>query len=406
MVNQQTGERELAYVVTIDEIKPIQGYDRVEYARTNGWWVVVRKGQFSVGDLAIYFEIDSKVPQMECFKFLASKHYKIKTQKMCKVISQGLLMHPDDFGWTCANGEIKTNEGDTYHLGDFVTTKLGVTYADADDQARKTQKSDPEAKYRAMSQRHSDLFKKKPIRWLMKRDWGKKILFVFFGKKKNNIPTHFPTKFAGVSKTDQERVENMPWILKNKNPWIKTLKIDGTSSTYILERKRWPHKNEFYVCSRNVRQLTPDQKCYHDDNVYWNMAYKYKIQETLQFILDMNPELKWVALQGETCGVGVQGNPHKVPDTRFYGFHYTDSKIGRWNPLNAKIKFEAFNIPWVPIVDDNYILPDTMEKFKASADGRCEIPDSCGLREGYVYYSTLNPEQSFKNVSAQYLLKH
>ena len=36
-------KRALAYVVTIDEIKPIEGYDRVEYARTNGWWVIISK---------------------------------------------------------------------------------------------------------------------------------------------------------------------------------------------------------------------------------------------------------------------------------------------------------------------------------------------------------------------------
>ena len=57
-------KRALAYVVTIDEIKPIEGYDRVEYARTNGWWCVVKKDAFKVGDLCVYFEIDSKLPEI------------------------------------------------------------------------------------------------------------------------------------------------------------------------------------------------------------------------------------------------------------------------------------------------------------------------------------------------------
>ena len=52
-----------------------------------------------------------------------------------------------------------------------------------------------------------------------------------------------------------------------------------------------------------------------------------------------------------------------------------------------------------------YILPDTMEEFKLSADGPCEAPDAQGLREGYVYRSQ-NGEQSFKNVSREYLMKH
>lgn len=91
-------ERELAYIVTIDEIRPIEGYDRVEYARTNGWWVIVKKDQFKVGNLAVYIEVDSKVPSDNpAFDFLEKRDYKVKTQKMCKVISQGLLMSLEDF---------------------------------------------------------------------------------------------------------------------------------------------------------------------------------------------------------------------------------------------------------------------------------------------------------------------
>ena len=97
MINPQTQQRELAYVVKIDDIRPIEGYDRVEYAKTGGWWVVVKKDQFKIGDLAIYIEVDSKVPEIEPFMFLEKKKFKVKTQKMCKVLSQGLLMHPEDF---------------------------------------------------------------------------------------------------------------------------------------------------------------------------------------------------------------------------------------------------------------------------------------------------------------------
>ena len=31
------GKRALAYVTTINEISPLDGYDRVEYARVGGW---------------------------------------------------------------------------------------------------------------------------------------------------------------------------------------------------------------------------------------------------------------------------------------------------------------------------------------------------------------------------------
>ena len=98
MLNKKK-ERELAYVVKIDNILPIEGAERVEQAVVGGWHIMVRKNQFKIGDYAIYFEIDSKVPEREPYMFLADKHFKIKTQKYIKgtVISQGLLMSFDDF---------------------------------------------------------------------------------------------------------------------------------------------------------------------------------------------------------------------------------------------------------------------------------------------------------------------
>lgn len=39
-------ERELAYLVKIDAVTPIPGYDRVELAHVGGWTIVVGKGEF------------------------------------------------------------------------------------------------------------------------------------------------------------------------------------------------------------------------------------------------------------------------------------------------------------------------------------------------------------------------
>ena len=181
MLNPITNQRELAYIVTIDEIRPIPNYDRVEHARVGGWWVIVKKDQFKVGDPAIYIEVDSRVPEEEPFMFLAAKHFKVKTQKMCKVLSQGLLMHPNDFGWEAQNDNlggytILTNKPHQYfEVGSFLTEELGITYADAADNKRKANSAD---KYKLMAQRHGKLFAKQPFRWLMKREWGKKLLFV------------------------------------------------------------------------------------------------------------------------------------------------------------------------------------------------------------------------------------
>ena len=412
MLNSKN-ERELAYVVRVDDIKPIEGRDRVECAVVGGWTIMVRKGQFHPGSLGIYFEIDSQVPEKEPFMFLAQKKFKIKTQKYKtpngQFWSQGLLMAPEDFNWymndiRTAIIEMDATNDEGYHAVDnesrFLTKRLGVTYAVAEDNARKSGSMD---KYKKMAQRRPKLFAKKPIRWLMRRNWGKKLLFVLFGKKKDKA-TSFPTQFPFVHKSDEERVECMPWILEDKEPWVKTLKIDGTSSTYILEKKG-KHKFEEYVCSRNVRQLTPSQKNYHTDiegNVYWMMADKYKIFDFLKSYLIEN-NLNYVCLQGETAGPSLQGNPHKFKEICFFGYNFIRSDTGRMNSIEAAKICNAAGIPWVPIADEAYILPDDMETLKLDADGPCLIGE--GPREGWVYRS-LDGQRSFKNVSRQYLLKH
>ena len=397
-------KRKLAHVEKIAWIKPIEGADNIELVGILGWVCITKKGEFKPDDTCIYFEIDSKLKETEWSEFLRPKHFKIKTMKLSKfkVISQGLALPVS---------AIPELQGKELEIGQDVTDLLGVTYSVDEDNIRKSNTVNPNDKYNSMASRHQKLFKKKPFKWLMRRPWGRKLLFIFFGKKKDK-PLVFPTHFEFVHKTDETRCENIPWILEDKQPYIVTTKVDGTSSTYILERKnrnliqkilRRP-KFEFYVLSRNVRQMTPDQNCYHDDNVYWNMEFKYNIRDFLQSQLDANDKLTYVCLQGETAGVGVQGNPHKLKDTQFFGFNYIDSINGRWNSEKAKELCSRYGIQWVPVISNNYILPDTMEELKLQADGQCEVPGSSGLREGYVYRS-LDGKSSFKNVSRKYLLK-
>ena len=384
-------KRALAYVVTIDEIKPIDGYDRVEYARTNGWWVIISKNDnLHVGDKCVYFEVDSKVnANDERFAFLEKKNYKIKTQKMCKVISQGLLMPLSLFP--------ELNDAD---VNTDVTETLKVTYAVEEDNARKGN-GDPNAKYKSMAARNQKIFKQKWARWLMRREWGRKLMFVFFGKKKDK-PLAFPTHFPFVHKTDEERCENMPWVLGYERPLIVTEKLDGTSSTYILERKG-RNKFEFYVLSRNVRQMNVDQKCYHDKNIYWDMAFKYNIEQNLKGYLEANPDLKYVCIQGESVG-SVQGNPLKLNEDDFYAFNFIRSDIGRVSSIDGEKIVNTMGIKWVPILDTNYMMPTDMEEFKNFATAK-SVVNSAVYREGIVLRDPTN-DFSFKNVSREYLLKH
>ena len=382
-------KRALAYIAVIEEIKEIPGYDRVEHARIGaGWWVIVSKNDnFNVGDKCVYFEVDSKVPSSDTrFAFLENRNYKIKTLKMCKVYSQGLIMPLSAFP-----------EFESLDVHTDVTDKLKVTYAVEEDNSRKN--FDPDAKYKSMTARHKNIFKKPWARWMMRRSWGRKVMFFFFGKKKDK-PLAFPTKFPFIHKTDEERCENMPWVLGYERPLVVTEKLDGTSSTYILEKSG--RKYEFYVLSRNVRQKDEKQDCYHDHNIYWDMAFKYDIEKHLKDYLDEN-HLDYVCIQGESVG-SVQGNPLKLKEDDLYVFNFIRSDKGRIPSVDGRSIVESWGMKWVPILDENYHVPSDMEEFKLYAEAKSVVNPNVD-REGVVLRDPTN-DFSFKNVSRKYLLKH
>ena len=399
-------ERELAYVVLIDGIEPIPGYDRVEHALVGGWRVIVQKDQFKVGDPAIYFEIDSRVPaDKECFAFLEKRHYKVKTLKMCKTLSQGLLMHAEDFGWHIARTFdtvcIVDSEQISHFANDesrFLTQKLGVTYADDEDNSRKAPSVD---KYKKMAQRHPSIFKKSWARWLMKRTWGRKLMFMFFGKKKDK-KNGWP---SWVSKTDEERVQNMPWIINDTGKWIATEKIDGTSTTFTMKRGKFGRK-QFYVCSRNVCFGEENKPCYYDTNVYWEMAKKYKMYNVLSALLNnCFPDAEWVTIQGETYGATVQKRDYSLEGRDFMAFNLITSAHGRYGTMEMIEYLKPF-VPCVPIVETNIDFTDkfaTVEDMLLYAEGDSVVDGK--PREGIVFRST-DGTKSFKAVSNSFLLKY
>ena len=109
--------RKLATIRKIDALTPIVGADAIECAAVGGWKVVVKKGEYTVGDLAVYCEIDSWIPT-ELAPFLSKgkepRVYegilgeRLRTVKLRGQLSQGLLLPLEP---TCANIESELFEG-------------------------------------------------------------------------------------------------------------------------------------------------------------------------------------------------------------------------------------------------------------------------------------------------------
>ena len=413
MLNPNTNQRELAYIVKIDNIEPIVGSDNCEAAVVGGWKVMVRKETFKPGDLAVYFEIDSHVDTNKPeFAFLEKKHGNVKTQKYTfggknpGFYSQGLLMSAEDFSGMCyqdGDGRMYLHFGKDSIFGEnidmpegtFLTEKLGVTYAEPEDNKRKA-KVNPDAKINAALNRYPKIAK----RWgrVIKRNKIlRKLFLIFFGRKRD--ARNWP---QWVVKTDEERVQNMSWILNDKSEWIATEKLDGTSTTFTMKRGKFG-KNDFYICSRNVVFDNPNKACFYDTNVYVEMAEKYNVKEVLTNILNENKDLEWVTIQGETFGASIQKRDYGMTDHDFRAFNFITSKDGRWNSKESAEYLNKFGIKWVPILDEHFVLPDTVDELLTIATDASVIDG--GMREGLVFRSQ-DGTKSFKAVSNEFLVKY
>lgn len=415
------GKRMLAYVQEVIDVEPLffckkdaEGNfvpdlndkgekvyaDAIEKIHVLGWTLIANKGEFKPGDKCVFFEIDSKIPAgrfldekgEDYFNFLEKKHFAVKTYKLNKfgIWSQGLAVPLSKVG-VDPNTEINTDLTDT----------LGITYAIAEDNFRKS--DGRRAQITSFKAKHKKFFGNPIVKKLMRFKFFRWLFLLPMQKGKKDIKKAFPSEY--VSKTDEERIQNMPWMLEDKQPFVATEKIDGTSSTYLMVRKG-RKKFEFYVCSRNLRLYEEGKERYNGQNdIYWENARRYDIENQLKKYLIEHPELKWVCIQGESHGEGWQGNPLKLKKQDLAAFNFKDSEHGRWGSVEGKELLASWDtpIPWVPILDTEFVLPDTVEELLNIATAKSQVnPDV--LREGIVFRSK-DGKVSFKAVSPEYLAK-
>ena len=359
--------RKLASIQKITALNPIEGKDRIEMATVLGWTIIVKKGEFAVGDLCVFCEIDSVLPEKPEFEFLRPKKFRIKTMKLGAAYSQGICF-PLDILPTKKNGK-------QYELDEDVTDIIGVT------QYEPTMDKEPDDLVEKQT-------KTKWPKFLMRYAWFRRIVLGPLKKKKGGFPSF-------ISKTDETRLQNCPAKLQDKQEWIASEKVDGQSGTWALFRhkKHWPFKDEFeyIVCSRNLRLTVKD------NSSYWKISDKYQIENALR---NMIGDRDWIAIQGECVGPKIQGNKYKLADYDMYVFNLI-YPTGRLNSITAKSIVENKGMNFVPIVNERYILPDTMEEALEDATGPSML-NSDTLREGFVIRSK-DGKESWKIVSPKFL---
>jgi len=357
--------RSLAHIEKIEWIQPIKDKDRIVLAGVLGWQVIVQKSDYNVDDKVVFCEIDSVFPEKPEFEFLRSKKFRIKTMKMAGVVSQGI----------CFPLSILP-EGD-YEIGQDVTELIGIT------QYEPTMDKEEYVEVNIQP-------KKKYPRFLMKMSWFRKL--VLPKKQYKGFPSF-------ISKTDETRIQNAPFYLDLDTEYIATEKVDGQSGSFTLQHikgKHWWNKDtyDFAVCSRNLRKWNKD------NSSFWTVAEKYNIEQVLHELIGDN---EWVAIQGECCGTGIQGNKYHIEGYDLFVFNVI-YPFGRLGSLEAKKLMEDKGLKFVPIVTESVKLKGmSVNEVLDYATGQSKLYNT--LREGLVF-RTLDGKQSFKAVSPKFLMKY
>lgn len=334
-------ERKLASIRKITNIQPIPNADAIEVVTVDGWNVVSKKGEFQVGDLCVYCEIDSFLPTTPEFEFLRKSSYKklqngdegfrLRTIKLRGQVSQGLVLPTSVLP-----------KGRELFPGLDVSEVLGV------------------------------------------KKYEPPIPASLVGKAKGLFP-HF------LHKTDEERVQNLAdefgvlHLFRPNKTYYVTEKLDGSSATFYFRN------GEFGVCSRNLELLETL------DNTFWKVARELKIEEKLG-TLDDN-----ICIQGELIGEGIQGNPYKLKGQtiRFFNAYNIDTRT--YLPLdNFKNLMNQLDLEMVPLLSEDFKFSSTLDELLKYAEGKSQLNPEFD-REGVVIRSH-DRTISFKVISNQFLL--
>lgn len=353
--------RKLASVRKISEISPIPNADAIEVATVDGWKVVVKKGEYEVGDLCIYLEIDSWVPHALApflTKGTEPKTYegvqgnRLRTVKLRGQVSQGLVLplfySVSESSW-CIPSEIHSFPLPV-RLGDDLTEKLNIL------------------------------------------KWEPTIPAQLAGQVKGSFPSF-------IRKTDQERAQNLVKDIFGEHKYTSfeiSLKLDGTSCTVFY------NNGSVGVCSRNLELKLEDE---NKDNSYVRIAYDSGLALCLSTIG------KNVAVQGELMGPGIQGNREGLKETMLFIFDIYDIDEGRYMSHSERMAFRdrlvsiglnTHRCQHVPLV--GVASPEQFDGIEEMLEFACGPSLNHPVREGLVWKSLADPNFSFKTIDNKFLL--
>lgn len=373
--------RKLVTLRQIAAINPIPGADAIEVATVDGWQVVVKKGEYSVGQIVVYFEIDSVLPAGRPeFEFLMARSrrinpvikkdetydvidgHRLRTIKLRGQVSQGLIIPLNE------RDQLLHSPQDGHSVLFYIKEDSLGEYYD-----RRTMEDDL-----------SDIFGVEK--------YEKQVPAHLAGLCRGNYPGWLP-------KTDQERVQNLRDL--PDGPYIYEEKMEGSSMTVYHDSER------LGVTSRNLDLIIEQE-----GNTFVDVAKASGLFAALEAFHTDYPEAK-VAIRGELIGPSIQGNIYQLSKHRFHIFDV-------WIDNRYLTVEERFDFLFDYASDCNHEVVDcarvmgTINPSELGVAGIVELANGNSQlyptpREGLVFKSVIIDRHgnvpSFKAISPEYLLK-
>lgn len=350
--------RNLASIQAVNAVEPIPNADAIEKIRVLGWWVVVKKGEFRLGERLVYCEIDSLLPERPAFEFLRGSSFKpaqvdptgavtlpagfrIRTVRLRGQVSQGICFPLSVLPPGAPTGE-----------GADVTELLGVL------------------------------------------KWEPPLPVGMGGRVKGLFPAFLP-------KTDETRVQVLePVIERNRGKsFYVTEKLDGTSFTAFVRQ------GEFGICSRNLWMDEAD-----DRNVLVLVSRGLGLEGKLRAA---RGRLGFdLAVQGEVVGPGVQKNKYALAAVTLRVFSVLNVDSGKLlDHAESLALLSELELEAVPQLG-TLVLDHTVDQLVALAEGTSALNPKV-QREGVVlrppaeeYDEDIGGRLSFKAINPKFLLKY
>jgi hypothetical protein len=398
-----------ANIVHIEQVLPHPDPEttNLELIPIGEYQVVVRKGEFKVGDVGVYIQPDSVVPQTEPFEFIwrpyleaqlsvpgacphvdpatgpltvvdgtkgevcmmcgasnpflvPEKKRRITVRKFRKEWSEGLLLPLKDFHLSYTDipsVSVSVSEHsdplgvEIVHVGDDVSDLIGVTHYVPESDGEST-KADTAAGPKRKQKGGYPKTLKGWLRFLWRYFTSDKDLFepveVDF-----TIPTY-----------DVESLKNYPNSFEDGEPVFVTEKIHGSNARYV------------YM----------DGAMYAGSHFQWKKINEGsvwgKVLTQHQWIGEWCVQHPGLALYGEV--VPTQGKFNygcKKDETKFFVFDVWDSNTNEWVHHTKWVELGIPDDARVPLL---YVGPYSREQMQSLVDGPSTVPGANHAREGIV----------------------